>query len=321
MRFGEFQYQPDQRRLLKQGEPIDLSGRYLDALGLMLAEPGSLVTKDRFMDEVWRGVPVTDEALTQAIRALRKALGDDAASPRYIETVPKHGYRFIAPVDGGTAGAGQARPAILPVGIAGAGGGAIAGVVGGLFYAIMGGGAALLVLVALTAALGAVGGAGIGFGIGIGRALAGRSLASDALGGAAGGLVIGALARLLGIDAFTAFFGDAPMAMTGAFEGLFLGTATGLVVGLGSHRKRNALAKGGLAGAVAGLLIGLMGGRLMAGSLALLEATFPGAGQPLAMPFPGGFWFEVAITTLEAATFVAITCVALSSVEKRSAHA
>ena len=63
-----------------------------------LGEPGQLVSKDRFLDEVWRGIPVTDEALTQCIRTLRKQLGDDAARPRFIETVPKHGYRFIAPV-------------------------------------------------------------------------------------------------------------------------------------------------------------------------------------------------------------------------------
>ena len=56
------------------------------------------MSKDRFLDEVWRGVPVTDEALTQCVRTLRRQLGDDAAEPRFIETVPKHGYRFIAPV-------------------------------------------------------------------------------------------------------------------------------------------------------------------------------------------------------------------------------
>ena len=66
---------------------------------MLVGEAGKLVTKDRFLDEVWRGVPVTDEALTQCIKTLRRQLGDDAASPRFIETVPKHGYRFIAPVE------------------------------------------------------------------------------------------------------------------------------------------------------------------------------------------------------------------------------
>ena len=54
---------------------MDVSGRYLDALALLAAHEGRLVTKDHFMDQVWRGIPVTDEALTQCIRSLRKALG------------------------------------------------------------------------------------------------------------------------------------------------------------------------------------------------------------------------------------------------------
>jgi DNA-binding winged helix-turn-helix (wHTH) protein len=77
----------------------------------MVREAGMLVSKDRFLDEVWRGVPVTDEALTQCIKALRRALGDEAASPRFIATVPKHGYRFIAPVAAGTAAASRSSSA------------------------------------------------------------------------------------------------------------------------------------------------------------------------------------------------------------------
>src|SRR3954466_2318108 len=98
-RFRDFRFDPDERLLTRGAERLDLNSRYLDALALLLRERGRLVTKDRFMDEVWRGVPVTDEALTQCIRTLRRQLGDDAARPRFIETVPKHGYRFIAPVD------------------------------------------------------------------------------------------------------------------------------------------------------------------------------------------------------------------------------
>jgi len=74
------------------------SARYLDALALLVREAGRLVSKDRFLEDVWNGVPVTDEALTQCIKTLRGKLGDDASNPRFIETVPKHGYRFIAPV-------------------------------------------------------------------------------------------------------------------------------------------------------------------------------------------------------------------------------
>src|SRR4051795_7858227 len=109
-RFDCFLLDPADRRLSRDGEVVELSARYLDALALLVREPGRLVSKDRFLDEVWRGVPVTDEALTQCIKTLRKQLGDDAARPRFIETVPKHGYRFIAPVEE-TAGAGWSNAA------------------------------------------------------------------------------------------------------------------------------------------------------------------------------------------------------------------
>ncbi|MDQ3144472.1 MAG: transcriptional regulator, partial [Pseudomonadota bacterium] len=99
-RFDRFILDPRDRQLKRDGVPVELNARYLDALMLLVREAGKLVSKDRFMDEVWRGVPVTDEALTQGIKTLRRQLGDDAARPRFIETVPKHGYRFIAAVEG-----------------------------------------------------------------------------------------------------------------------------------------------------------------------------------------------------------------------------
>lgn len=88
LRFGRFTLIPAERRLLDDDAPVALNARYLDALILLARDPQAVITKDRLHDEVWRGVPVTDEALTQCIRALRKALGDDATSPTYIETVP-----------------------------------------------------------------------------------------------------------------------------------------------------------------------------------------------------------------------------------------
>jgi DNA-binding winged helix-turn-helix (wHTH) protein len=97
--FERFTLDLDERQLRRDDAPIALNGRYLDALALLVREQGRLVSKDRFLGEVWRGVPVTDEALTQCIKTLRQRLGDAAASPRFIETVPKHGYRFIAPVE------------------------------------------------------------------------------------------------------------------------------------------------------------------------------------------------------------------------------
>src|SRR3954453_3518428 len=139
-RFRDFRFDLDERLLIRGAERLDLNSRYLDALALLLRERGRLVTKERFMDEVWRGVPVTDEALTQCIRTLRRQLGDEAARPRFIETVPKHGYRFIAPgavlaSEGGSPAARRQpwRDSLL---LAGAGtiGGGIAGFIGGLIY-------------------------------------------------------------------------------------------------------------------------------------------------------------------------------------------
>ena len=269
---------------------MELNARYFDALTLLVREAGSLVTKDRFMGEVWRGVPVTDEALTQCVKELRRALGDEAARPRFIETVPKHGYRFVAAV-------ASARPSPGPVtsswretlllGAGGTIGGGFAGFLGGLVYGFAGAAqplqpglgaiSILLVILCLTIAVGLMGGLGVGFGIAIGRHVAARDWRWSVAGGAGGGLIVGALVKLLGIDAFNLLFGRSPAGMTGALEGLLLGGAVGLGAWLSSRSGglRRSMVVAGIAGAVAGVLIPLLGGRLMGGSLDLLSRTFP----------------------------------------------
>lgn len=287
-RFDRFCLDTADRSLTDGGRPVELASRYFDALVLLVTEQGRLVAKDRFMDEVWRGIPVTDEALTQCIRTLRRQLGDDASRPRFIETVPKHGYRFIAPVEpAATTGMAvrSARPsrALLLLAAAGTLGGGGAGVIGGLFYGFAaatdaGSGAisALLVLLAVITAVALVGAAGVA--IGIAAALASRRPSAWAiLGGAAGGLVVGAVVKLLGLDGFAILFGRSPGNITGAAEGLALGAATGLAVWAGAGRIRRSVIAAIVAGAVAGVLIALAGGHLMGGSLALLEAHFPGS--------------------------------------------
>src|SRR3569832_2907006 len=136
--FDCFELDAADRQLIRDGAPVELNSRYLDALALLVSERGRLVSKQRFLDEVWRGVPVTDEALTQCVRTLRRQLGDDAGRPRFIETVPKHGYRFIAEVDAGAAAARATRTTpwgdALALGAAGTIGGGMAGFVGGLIY-------------------------------------------------------------------------------------------------------------------------------------------------------------------------------------------
>src|SRR2546425_6679053 len=97
-RFDDFFLDAGNRQLLRKDDPVALNSKYLDVLLLLVSRAGQLVEKQQIFDEIWDGVFVTDAALTQCIKDIRKQLGDDASSPRYIKTVPKHGYVFIGNV-------------------------------------------------------------------------------------------------------------------------------------------------------------------------------------------------------------------------------
>ena len=290
-RFGQFELDPAERQLRRGGEPVDLNSRYLDVLALLVREQGRLVTKDRFLEEVWAGIPVTDEALTQCIKTLRQRLGDEVANPRFIETVPKHGYRFIAPVEGAAYSPVTMRQRresneILRLGAAGTIGGGWAGLIGGLFYGFagasqplapgMGAVSVLLVLTSLTILVALVGGAGVSFGIAAARLVKGRAWLWSMIGGGLGGMLVGGGVKLLGLDAFNLLLGRSPGDITGAGEGLAIGAAVGLAAWLaGFCSLRRGVVRAGLIGASAGAGIILLGGRLMAGSLVLLAQQFP----------------------------------------------
>jgi DNA-binding winged helix-turn-helix (wHTH) protein len=301
-RFDRFLLDTSDRQLRLGDAPVELNARYLDALILLVREQGRLVSKDRFLEEVWQGVPVTDEALTQCIKTLRRQLGDSAAIPRFIETVPKHGYRFIAPVAAAPPPASSSSlPAAMPVsmpaswrdlfllGGAGTIGAGVAGLVGGLFYGFagaaqplqpgMGAISVLLVLMCLTILMALMGGAGVAFGIAAAGLFSGRSSAWSIAGGAAGGLIVGAFVKLLGLDAFELLLGHSPGDVTGAGEGLLLGGAVGLGAWLAgrSGGLRRGAAIAAIIGGAAGMAIILVGGRLMGGSLDLLARNFPGS--------------------------------------------
>jgi DNA-binding winged helix-turn-helix (wHTH) protein len=292
--FEQFVLDPDDRQLRRGSEAVELNGRYFDALALLVRQQGKLVSKDRFLDEVWRGVPVTDEALTQCVRTLRRQLGDDASKPRFIETVPKHGYRFIAPVDCIDGDAPRASPiqAAAPVwqrtlllAIAGTIGGGIAGLIGGLLYGFigasqplqpgMGAASVVLVLLCITILVALLGGAGVATGLALTR----RNGAWVIVGGAGGGLFIGATVKLLGLDAFSLLVGQSPGEITGAVEGLLIGAGTGLGAWFsrGTASVRRSGLQAALCGGLAGLAVSLVGGRLMLGSLDLLARTVPGS--------------------------------------------
>jgi DNA-binding winged helix-turn-helix (wHTH) protein len=288
--FDRFTLDTRERRLCSGDQPVELSARYLDALTLLVTEQGRLVSKDRFLADVWRGIPVTDEALTQCIKTLRRQLGDDASQPRFIETIAKHGYRFIAPVQAadGTAVApeitGSSERGIwhefLTIAVAGTLGGAIAGLLGGLIYGLamasdLGGGAIsfLLVLLAICALVATVGAAGVSAGIATVVFASRRSLLWMTVGGAGGGLLVGAFVKLLGLDAFSLLIGQSPGNITGGPEGLVIGAAVGLGASIAGRVRsiRVGAAATAACGAAAGLVVALLGGRLMLGSLDLLQ--------------------------------------------------
>src|SRR5215471_9287722 len=89
-------------RVLKGDEPQPLEPRAFNLLVYLIENRGRVVEKQELFDQVWKDTFVTDNALTRAIKEIRRAIGDDAASPRHIETIPKRGYRFVAELKPGT---------------------------------------------------------------------------------------------------------------------------------------------------------------------------------------------------------------------------
>jgi DNA-binding winged helix-turn-helix (wHTH) protein/TolB-like protein len=98
-RFDPFTLDPGERRLTRDGEEIYLQPKTFDTLFYLIERHGSLVKKEEILVALWPGVFVTENALTRCIKEAREALTDDAYQPRFIKTVPRVGYRFIAPVE------------------------------------------------------------------------------------------------------------------------------------------------------------------------------------------------------------------------------
>lgn len=97
--FGPFVLDPVRGTLTREGEPVPLTPRAMDVLDYLARRPGRLVTKAELLDAAWAGTFVGDGALKVCIREIRKALGDDAKRPAYVETAHRRGYRFVAPVE------------------------------------------------------------------------------------------------------------------------------------------------------------------------------------------------------------------------------
>jgi DNA-binding winged helix-turn-helix (wHTH) protein/TolB-like protein/Tfp pilus assembly protein PilF len=96
--FGSFRLIESERQLLKEGQPVSLTPKVFDTLLVLVENGGRLVDKHELMSRLWPDSFVEEINLNRSISTLRKALGETAGSPVYIETVPKSGYRFVASV-------------------------------------------------------------------------------------------------------------------------------------------------------------------------------------------------------------------------------
>ena len=97
--FGDFVLERSQQRVRRRdGSNLNLTPRLFSALLLFVENAGDLLDKDTLMVALWPGVVVEENSLSQVISGLRRALADDTLGSRYIETVPRRGFRFIAPV-------------------------------------------------------------------------------------------------------------------------------------------------------------------------------------------------------------------------------
>jgi len=102
VRFGDFEVDLRSGELRKRGIRIALQGRPLQVLEVLLGSPGELVTRETLRQKLWGGDTFVDfeTGLNAAVRRLREALGDAAGVPKFVETLPRRGYRFIMPLQG-----------------------------------------------------------------------------------------------------------------------------------------------------------------------------------------------------------------------------
>src|SRR6266849_8787741 len=101
VRFGPFDVSPDSEELRKNGVRVNLSGQAIQVLVILVEVPGRLVTREEIEQKLWPGASFGDfdHGLNAAVDRLREVLGDSATQPKFIQTVPRHGYRFIGQIE------------------------------------------------------------------------------------------------------------------------------------------------------------------------------------------------------------------------------
>lgn len=112
--FGPFRLEVREHRLLRGGRPIPLTGKAFDTLRVLVERHGTLVSKRDLMNEVWPETTVEENNLDRNISAVRKALGEKSTGRQYIETVPRVGYRFVAPLTSAAAEEVSNAPSPVP---------------------------------------------------------------------------------------------------------------------------------------------------------------------------------------------------------------
>ena len=301
-RFSEFVVSPGRRVLARNGRELTLIPRYFDLLVLLIQRRHEAVHKRDIFEHVWADVTVSDSALSQAIRTIRRTLGDDSREPRFIRTVSRHGYRFVfadvieeeddgellaaSPqpqdsVDVSPAAVPEPAEAIGPLAIAGrrslagaAGAGAaggLAGALGGLTLAAIPESRASFDLVPVLAVIGAasaaLGGAGVAAGLSAADLFPrSRSLASI-LCAAIGGAIVGSAVQWLARWSLAAIVG-VTVPVGGGLEGLVIGGAAGgghALFGHGSRRREAILTA--LVCGLAGAALCLAGRPLVGGTM------------------------------------------------------
>ena len=100
VRFGTFEVDLPAGELRKAGVKLKLTGQPFQVLTILLERPGEVVARDELQKRLWPNTFVdVDHNLNTAINKIREVLSDSAESPRFVETVPRRGYRFVAPVE------------------------------------------------------------------------------------------------------------------------------------------------------------------------------------------------------------------------------
>ncbi len=96
--FPPFRLDAERRLLLRHGSAVPVPRKALEALVMLVEQHGEVVSKEDLLKRVWHDAYVEENSLNQSVSALRRILGDSAAQPRFIETVPGRGYRFVATI-------------------------------------------------------------------------------------------------------------------------------------------------------------------------------------------------------------------------------